>query len=81
MDGFKTREERRAPATKTAGLEVDGVLKNAWRVVALVAEEVDGTIWLAMGTESSGSLYQMISFASSSDPLVPTAHWSEEGML
>lgn len=43
LDGFETREERRAPATKIAGLGVDAPLKNAWRVVALGAEVVDGT--------------------------------------
>ena len=43
LDGFKTREERRAPATETAGLGVDPPLKNGWSVVALSTEEVDST--------------------------------------
>ena len=88
LDGFEiqlvTQEEWQVPATKTAGPGVDAPLKNEWRIVALSTEKVDGTQLLAaagtMGTKSFVSLYQMILLSSSRFPLVPTAHWFEEGM-
>ena len=66
---------------------MDAPLKNEQRIVALSAEEVDGshgTQLLAaagtMGTKSSVSLYQTILLSSNRFSSVPTAHWFEEGM-